>query len=578
MTDPKSEDVDLTKIPGTGAGKWIAMLFAVVVLGGIGAAWYFVSRGPSTDPVKVLVMLRGSVDPDFDAGIRRDFLARLQTFGFDAVEDANPVQADDLEGAYAEARRRALAQTAGTTLLLDLSVEAQRPGVVRDFQLYRAQLSVHAVPTEEGEVRSEAAEFTYENTTPEEVARGLRDTWFAALAPAAVDLLYQTPALQLVLDPDTTLDTERMTHALTLRESYDLVSSRTARVEAWEEFRRAGREEATRTSADEDITCVGDPSRPWSLVGISHDGAQLIVQQDYRVPVYRLDSARTEWLEPPESLLVVDVARPDEPRTLLSVGHFYTLAATSPDGAWASAALFARNVPALVSVRVEDGSFGTRWLLEPEERVPFHQPSPDGQSILASLRRGGWSIWYRETALPIRAIRESRFIRLPSGEGRIVGQVDDRLVMLEANARADEPSPTLPDRLDEVVGVVDGALVITVRVARTECAVARVDLATRTISEPVPLGGYCTSSTSVLPDGRIVGAANRSASGDPPGDMEIVIFDPETAETTVLTRGTTRDELVHVSGAGNRIAWSRRLDDPPEEFNFRLFRGEPQVG
>ncbi|MCB9594764.1 MAG: hypothetical protein H6719_18735 [Sandaracinaceae bacterium] len=579
MTDPKAtgivdDDVDLSKIPGGGGGgaKWVAIGVLVLVLGGIGAGIaYFVTTLPATDPARVVVALRGSVDPEFDANIRQDFHARLHNFGFDAIEDEVPVEGADLEAAYAEVRRRGLEREAGTTLLLDLSVVAERPGVVTDQQLFRAALSVHVVPTEGGDVGTETAEFTYENTTARNVATGLRDTWFATLAPAAIDLLYQSPALERVLDPETSLEASRMTYVLTLRDKADLVNARTARVEAFEQYRRAGLEEATRTGSEEDIHCFGDPSRPWSVIGIDGDGSHVIVQESYRNPVFRLESMRDEWTEPPESLRVIEIANPESPRTLLSVGHFYTLAETSPDGAWASAALFARGVPALVSVKIEDGSFGTRWLLEAGERVPFHQPSPDGQAILARLQRSGWYIWDRENALPVPAVRDSRFIRLPSGEGRIVGQIGSDLALLEPNGRHDEPWPRLPHPLHEVLGVVDGSIAVSLRLNRTECEIVRVDLATHTAGPPsgaMP----CLSYGSVLPDGRVVGAANHSASGDPPGDMEVVLFDPQTAGLTVLTRGTTRDELVYASSSGNRVVWSRRLEAPPEEFDNRLFR------
>lgn len=578
MTDPKTagivdDDVDLSKIPGSGGGlKWVVIAVVILLLGGLGAGvGWFVLTMPSTDPARVVVALRGSVDPELDASIRQDFYARLHHFGFDAVEDTTPVEGADLDAAYAEVRRRALEREAGTTLLLDLSVVAERPGVVEDYQLFRASLAAHVVPTEGGEVRSEAAEFTYENTTARNVATGLRDTWFATLAPAAIDLLYQSPALATVLDPETSLAADRMVFVLNLRDKADLVSARTARVNAYEAYRRDGVEEGARTGSGEDVHCFGDPARPWSLIGISPDGARLVVQESYRNPVFRLDSAATEWTEPPESIRVVEIANPSEPRTLLSVGHFYTLAETSPDGAWASAALFARGVPALVSVSTTDGAFGTRWLLESGERVPFHQPSPDGQAILARLERGGWFIWDRGNALPVPAVRDSRFVRLPSGEGRIVGQIGNQLALLEPNGRHDEPWPALPHPLHAVLGTVEGDLAVSLRVSRSECAIARVGLEDRRFGE---LSGTapCMSYGSVLPDGRVVGAANHSASGDPPGDLEVVIFDPATAGLTVLTRGTTRDELVYVSDQGNRIAWSRRLEAPPPEHDSRLYR------
>jgi len=574
--DATNDDVDLSSIPGGSgvAAKLVLAGVVLLVLGGVGAGvWWFVTQRPSTgDPVRVRVALRGSVSDEFDDAIRQDFYARLHNFGFDAVEDEAPVEGDDLEAAYAEVRRRALEGDAGTTLLLDLSVEAERPGVVTDYQLYRAVLGVHVVPTaEDAEVRSESAEFTYENTTPENVANGLRDTWFATLAPAAIDLLYQAPALQYALSDEASLPADRMTYALTLQEKEDLVNARRSRVEDWQTFVRQGRDEATRTGSEEDITCAGDPTRPWSVVGIAPDGGHLIVQEAPREPVFRLESMQAEWTEPPESLVVVPVDAPDQTRTLLSVGHFYTLAETSPDGAWASAALFARGVPALVSVKIADGSFGTRWLLEGGERVPFHQPSPDGQSILARLRRGGWYIWHRENALPVPAVRSSRFVRLPSGDGRVVGEINGQLALLEPNGGRDAPWPDLPHRLHEVVGIVGDRLVVTLVVGRNECAVVNVDLETREMSEPVPLG-YCLRRGSALADGRLVGAANESAPGDPPGDLEVVVFDPETAETTVITRGTTRDELVYLSADGTRVGWSRRLEPPPAEWDNRIYR------
>ncbi|MCA9607485.1 MAG: hypothetical protein KC619_17885 [Myxococcales bacterium] len=567
------DDVDLSKIPGSGGGlKWVVIAIVVLLLGGagVGVAW-FVMTLPKTDPARVVVALRGSVDPELDASIRQDFYARLQHFGFDTVEDSTPVPGDDLEAAYAEVRRRALEREAGTTLLLDLSVEAERAGVVEDYQLFRASLGVHVVPTEGGEVGSETAEFTYENTSAHNVATGLRDTWFATLAPVAIDLLYRSPALQTVLDPETSLASDRMLFVLNLRDKADLVRARSTRVEAYAQYVRDGITEGARTGTGEDIHCFGDPARPWSLVGMSPDGATVVVQESYRNPVFRLDGLETEWTEPPESILAVDIEHPEQPRRLLSVGHFYTLAETSPDGAWASAALFARGVPALVSLSTSDGTFGTRWLLETGERVPFHQPSPDGQAILARLQRGGWYIWDRGNALPVPSIRSSRFVRLPSGEGRIVGEVRGQLAFVEPSGRQDEPWPRLPHPLHEVLGTVNDAVAVSLRVGREECAVARVTLdghALGPLSAPVP----CMSYGSVLPDGRVVGAANHSASGDPPGDLEVVVFDPETAGITALTRGTTRDELVYVSASGNRIAWSRRLEAPPAEHDSHLFR------
>ena len=82
----------------------------------------------------------------------------------------------------------------------------------------------------------------------------------------------------------------------------------------------------------------------------------------------------------------------------------------------------------------------------------------------------------------------------------------------------------------------------------------------------------CLRDASLLPDGRLIGAARRSEPGDPPGDTEVVIVTPETQDVTVLTRGSERDELVRVSRDGRRVIFNRRLDEWPAEHDIRLFR------
>ena len=70
----------------------------------------------------------------------------------------------------------------------------------------------------------------------------------------------------------------------------------------------------------------------------------------------------------------------------------------------------------------------------------------------------------------------------------------------------------------------------------------------------------------------MVGAANHSEPGDPPGDLEIVVVDPSDASVRAITRGSTRDEIARVSADGRRVVFNRRIGDWAPEYDVQLFR------
>lgn len=556
--------------PRRGGGWVVAVLALALLLIGAGAGYYYYSGLDTTDPTRVQVVLAGGVEPGLDGPLRRTFVRRLEDHGFDVVLEEETLSGDH-EARVAETRRRALEAEAATSVLLDLEVTEEREGIVEGHHLYRSRLAAHVVPTApDADITTETVEFAFEGPSAILVATGLTDTWLDTLAPSAIDRLYRTERVgALVAGADVPMD--RMRFGTKIRDGRAMVEGRRDRIAAWDAVVERGRQQvASLGDTERGVTCFGDPSRPWSVVGLTEDGESAIVQEHYRTPIFgMLDTGRLRWTEPPESLLVVPLDAPDEPRPLMRVGHFYSVSMAANGGRHVTGAFFGSGVPAVVTLDVASGEWTQRWLLEERERVGVGHASSDGRAILASRRRQGWGLFDGEETLVMPPLRAAEIVGSPDGD-RVVGQLeDDRLAVIGMDGAPLEPWPQMDGRLRAVLER-DGRIAVLVQRGR-QCALSSFDLSTRALGAPAPLP-TCLRDAHLLPDGRLIGAAVHSAPGDPPGDSEVVLVTPETQQIEVLTRGSERDELVRVSADGGRVIFNRRLEDWPAEHDVRLYR------
>jgi len=295
------------------------------------------------------------------------------------------------------------------------------------------------------------------------------------------------------------------------------------------------------------------------------------VHEHYREPILSfVPSARLRWTEPPEAILSVPLAGEAEPRPLLRVGHFYSIATMRGDGNALAAAFFANGTPAVVSLDPETGEWPGRWLLEPRERVLRKVPSPDGTHALVRRRREGWAVFGESDPVVMPPFREATLVAFPDGQTRVVGVLEsDELTVIDLDGAPSDLRLDVERRVD-FLGAHPDRLDLLVREGR-QCSVRRFDLAERELSDPVPVP-HCLGEATSLPDGRLLGGYPLSSPGDAPGDWEIVLIDPEDASATALTRNDEIDEYPQVSADGSRMIWSRRIGDWPDDYDMELYR------
>lgn len=557
-------------IKGTGAGK--AMLgvgLVVLLLGGGGAAAWWLTSEPNRDPTRVLVVRDGAVHEHFDEPFARAFGRKLGDHGFDVVESEAPLTAEG-DAAIAEARARATEVEAATAVILRFGVDDERAGVLEGQRLYRPHLEAVVVPYE-GETIAHSGEFAYEGVSALEVASNVQATWLDTVAPDTIDALYRTAPVREILD-GRDLAMDRMQHVVSLRDKQAMVERRQEQLASFRQECQLARQRMIDTASGEDgVTCLGDPCRPWSTVGVSPDGQTAYVHESYREPIVEhVDSGRMRWTEPPEGVYALPLAEGGEPRPLLRVGHFYSLATMRADGSALSAAFFADGTPAVVTLDPATGEWPGRWLLEANERVLRKEPSADRRHALVYRRREGWALLGEGEPVVMPTFEDAKLVDFPDGETRVVGVLESgELMVVGLDAAPGEQRFPIEGRVT-MLDPHEGRIDIMTRVGR-QCSIVRFDLAERTLSEPTPLP-ICMGDVTSLADGRLVGGARHTVPGDAPGDWEILVVNPEDQSVTQLTRNGETDEIPHVSADGSRVVWSRRIGDWPEGWDMRLYR------
>ena len=527
-----------------GSGKLLIGVGGLLVVTGalVGVTIYLMMQ-PNYDPTRIVVLRAGSIHDDFDASFVEDFAGKIEDRRFEVVVDETPLTSEG-DAALAEARERAMAAEAATAVIVRIGVDDERPGVLDGQRLFRTHLTSTIVPVGEGEPVVHQSEFAFEGPSALELANDVQDTWLDTVAVDTVEALYEVPAILAVLRGED-LSTDRMPIVLALREGEPAIELRRERVQAFERDCNVARQQMADLAATEaGVTCVGDPCRPWTAVGLSPDGQTAYVHEHYREPIIGIvPTGRTRWTEPPEAILSVPLSGEAEPRPLLRVGHFYSVATMRGDGTALSAAFFANGTPAVVSLDPATGEWPGRWLLEPRERVLQKIPSPDRAHALVRRRQQGWAVFGDGDPVVMPPFREATLVEFPDGETRVVGVLEsDELTVMDLDGAPSDLRLDVEHRVD-FLNAHPGRLDLLVREGR-QCSVRSFDLAERELSEPVPIP-HCVGQATTLPDGRLIGGFPLSSPGDAPGDWEIVLIDPADASATALTRNSEIDEHPH---------------------------------
>lgn len=570
-----SEDLDEAELlEGSGVGRIVAGVVALVLLlvgGGVAA---YVMAEPEMDATKVLVVRMGVVHEHFDEPFVNAFARQLTDHGFDVDTDTTALEPTDEATAIERARTLARETQAATAVLLVVSAERERDGVLVGQSLFRPELVAHVIPTAPDEpVITHRSVFTFEGTSALEVASSVQSTWISTIGPDTIDALYQVEAIREVTERHHDLAMPRMRFVVQLREKVVMVETRRQRVEAFEQHCALSREEARSSVNGEDgVQCVGDPCHPRSVIGWSADGENVIVHEHYREPIIEmLDGGRARWTEPPEAILSLPRSGEGEGRPLLRVGHFYGLATVRPDGRSVAASFFGNDVPAVVTLDPTTGEWQQRWLLSGRERVPREEASADGHAALVYRRRAGWALLGEGEPVIMPTFREAGLVHFPDDEERVVGELEtDELAVVGMDGAPEEARTALPGRVRFLLTPRDGQLPLIIQTGR-QCSLVSFDLTERILGEPTPLP-ICFADVEGLADGRLVGSAVWSSNDDAPGDLEIVVVDPSDASVRGLTRNTLRDEIPHVSPDGRSVAFSRRIGEWPANLNLQLYR------
>ncbi len=520
------------------------MLAALLGCGGIGA------------PTRVVVATAGGIDPAQDARLAADVAARLREFGFvvEALPGALP-----LEALADEARSAASGADAASAVVLRLSAEDQRAGVVEGTRQHVLTMDVWVVSGDaEHPVATESWTFSMEEYTPAAVERRVLSGWTDVAAPFALEHLFTTPPVAEALTGQPSVDQLAVVTELRSREG--LVARRSERATAYASWCASERERLDAVAAAEGSTCPGDPCVQRTLLGAAPDG-RAVVQDLPRIPIVTVPPREDPyWWEPPEVLALVGAD--GAATTLLTANNLYGYGGVVPGAPVGGVEWFGvGGVNAVVGFSIPEGAASTVSLLKPGEESRFSRASPAG--VLVCLQDGAGCFTDAGAGRrPAPELRRGDWARL--GERwEVVGTRPDDVLVAHVPGGETRTGARVPG-LRRVLGGEGGRLRLVVE----GCALVEVDAATLQVAAKTAMP-LCLDDEALAPDGRVVGLG--TLPDDPEGDVEVVTWHPTTGAVAALTKGGFAEEGVAVAPDG-RVWFDRRLEPAPPEFDTRQYR------
>jgi|GEM_PF-3648067 len=549
---------------GSGGGLVVAAIL-LVILGGAGVA--VMGALSVGDPLVVGIVRRGQIHDAADRGLAMDFGFALEKRGLLPVPIPDALPAD---ASLDAARQAARAEGAGHVLVLDLAVVEERDGVIPGTKLFAVTTRASLAGTGRGDpaaTESETLEFAFEDATPRSVANDVAETWVDALTPWTLEALYGRESFAPVLEAK--VPTSQLASARKLSQLQDAVAARQKRSAEWAEYCSTEADQmAALVDSESGISCLGDPCRPYSAVGVSAAG-EIIIQEGSRRPVFKIPpSTRPLWTEAPERLFAVDPANPTQERELMRSGNFYDLAKVDADGKFAVVETFGSGgTEAVVTLDIATGAPADVAVLSGRQRTSWVRPGLDGGPSLVKLRRAGSGLIWADGGVDFPTLDQGYWVRTPTGD-RVLGQIDDVAALYDRDADA-TGKLTLQGRM--TAAEFDGDRLYVMDESREGCRLLTVDASTLKVKATTELDG-CLKRPRRLPDGRWVGVAPLSAEGDAPGDREAVLWDPAADAWVPLTANSFDEESVFPTPDGARVVFNRRLPDWPSKFDTKLYR------
>jgi hypothetical protein len=546
-------------------GFVVALLVIVAVVAGI--AFFLLHQGPG-QPARVAVVMRGSIDPIFDERFHSLIMEELFSYGLEAIAEDEPLQGDDLVRSARELARRV---DAGHTLVLDLSSNRERDGSAQGAALYAVELTLHLVPNpDDRPARSQSMEFTYERTSAGEVATAVGIHWIEGLLPSVVEWLIQSPTLEPMLQGKVSIEeTARATKIQALQEP---IATRSKITKEFDEYcsRERERLQVLDKANPRPITCTGNPCGQWTLIGLDAQD-RVVIQDMSRTPLFKILDNELTWIDPPERIIAFSLDAPEEQEVLLRAGHFYGYGEISPDGRLATVQPF--TMGEILSAYTLDISQRQRHdvsVLSRYERISRAIPAPDGSGVALQLRSGATLFTKGNNRFQLPRIDQARWITTEKGL-RLAGRFGRReIIFISPEGAVDEPGVELPSPVARILPLHQGTLPVILR-NEFGCALVRVDIQQRTVTEPVQLL-ECLDWPQMLSDGRLLGTAEVTSERDVPGDPEVVVLDPERNTITVLTSGAFEESGVYPTRDQKRVVFNRDLERWPEAYNQSIYR------
>ncbi|MCP4873392.1 MAG: hypothetical protein GY898_32275 [Proteobacteria bacterium] len=549
---------------GGGGGGLVAVgVTLILVIGGGVAVMQGLSVG---DPLTLGIVRRGSVDEAADFFLASEIATNLERAGLTLVIVPDPIPSDaPLEAALRAARE----ERAGHALILDLSSQQMREGLVPGNQLYLVTMSAEVASTRPGSeaVSFAALEYAYESTSPSAAIRQTSEQWATALNPWTLDALFAQESFAPVLAYE--VSSGKLGQARQLSQLQRGVGARHEQEQEWAAYctDEAARL-ATLGETEPGVTCLEGACRAWFAAGVAEDG-RVVVQEYTREPVFKIPpSVKPDWTEPPERLLLVDPEDPSTIKTLFEANNLYDLAKVDVDGRFAIVEAFgADSIEGLVQLDLIDDRVSKVGLLARRQRTRWFQPGIGGGPTAVNVRNVGTGLLWPDRGVDIPNLDRVRWTRTPAGP-RLLGQTGPE-VRLYDEAGTPTGRLELEGRLKAVEP--DGDSLLILDEAPGGCRLIEADGRTlrrkRVTAMPICLGG-----AQRLDDGRWVGVAPLSADGDVPGDDEVVLWDPAAEMLLPLTANGRNEEVVHPTLDGKRVVFNRRLNGWPQQFDTKVYR------